>query len=71
MQVLRHIARTALRSSDDPNVVLRNLVLSVLQLWGDESAAESLLTIDRSRLLFYLLTCSLGVVAMLLVPLRY
>jgi len=65
--VLRHISRTALRSSDDPNVVVRNLVQSVLQLWGDESAAEQLLTIDRSRLLFYLLTCSLGVVAMLLV----
>jgi len=65
--VLRHIARTALRSSDDPNEVVRNLVQSVLQLWGDEDAAESLLTIDRSRLLFYLLTCSLGVVAMLLV----
>merc|ERR1719478_1728349 len=30
---------------------LQNLVRSVLELWSDESMAESLLTVDRSRLL--------------------
>jgi len=65
--LLRHLARAALRSADDPSLVLQNLVRSVLELWSDESMAESLLTVDRSRLLFYLLTCSLGVVAILLV----
>merc|ERR1719504_273421 len=65
--LLRHLARAALRSAYDPSLVLQNLVRSVLELWSDESMAESLLTVDRSRLLFYLLTCSLGVVAILLV----
>jgi hypothetical protein len=65
--VLRHLARSALRSADDPSFVLENLVRSVLELMEGQSAAESLLTVDRSSLLFYLLTSTLGLVAIILV----
>lgn len=64
--VARHIARAALRHSSDPGKVLEQVLAETLAALSSQHNASRKLTLDRSRLLFFILTCSLGIVALLL-----